>query len=163
MLGTLVCLFLTNQDPIVPDRATRTLVAAELNAVVPTWLPDKFVYQECRLDLGQEPVETMASLEFWGEDGRLVVLDMASDGLGDLPMEGPDGKVVPEPELVAVNVGLLGPISFDYAKVGDWTGFQTTWERASGQGFPHFVRVSGTGLSKADAKKMIENLARLGG
>jgi hypothetical protein len=148
------------QEPVVPERVSQTLLAAEMNSILPTWLPERFVFRDCRIDLGTEAVETTATVEFWADEGRSVVVEMASETLGYNPLIGPDGKAIEDADLVPVNVGLLGPISFDYAKVGEWSAFQTALERAAGQGYPSYGRVSGQGLTQAEAKKVIENLAR---
>jgi hypothetical protein len=130
-----------------------------LTVALPTYVPKGFTLQSMEIVKNKQPELRDFSLTYKrGKSKDYILIQMASDGLGDPIMQDENDESVEPQGYVKAKSPLLGEVAIDYYKKKPFKRFQCTWYEMPGKSWPRYVMVVGEGLDASEGRKIIESL-----
>ncbi len=150
----------------LPKHALQTVRKSGYKVLVPTVIPRGFKLVKWELmnhmDPGQtkkNPALTDWRLRYENAHSRAeIVVQMASDGLGDYIFDMPDGDTVEPLSSLKAKSPALGSFAVMVAKKGSYRAAATTWIELKTKGYPKYLMVYGNGVEGTAVKRVAESL-----
>jgi hypothetical protein len=143
----------------IPSANLKAVKKTKFRVLVPTYVPVGFRVQSCGLSDDPEPILAVWRISYQNPKTKAsVVLQMASEGVGDPMFDLPNGDVVEPNGSIWARSPILGKVEVMYVKKGKLRMANCTWYDVSKKTFPRLAMMVSHGVEPSEIKKMIESL-----
>lgn len=144
---------------LLPAKDLARLRAQKYRSLLPTQVPKGYKFDGLVFEGGKLPVQYSYQIDYRSKAGARLVLQMASDGFGDVILEDPEGNNVDFDKDTAGKNPIFGKFMLVYGfdqKKRPYSAID--WLTVPGKPLPSSVSAYGEGVSAAELKKFAESL-----
>ena len=150
---------------LIPKSILAKVRKSKFRVLVPTYVPPGFKYQSASLATWAEdsPKDDPALMNWTAvyvnaKTKEKLIIQMASDGLGDYIFSLPNGDTIEPTKTLAGKSPAFGPYEILVASQGSYRCSATYWTEVSIKTYPRHVMVIGDGMNSAVVKRVIDGL-----
>lgn len=139
-------------------RQVRTLKAARLHCVVPNYIPDGMRLTKFEFEPATRSEPASYSLNYTGKGKAELIVQMTSDGIGDLILQSDSDDPYESSSWRTVRNPVLGKVKVEFLDLPKEHHFGVNWIDLGEHKSPRFLSVSGRHLGSSEAVKVVKGL-----
>jgi hypothetical protein len=131
------------------------------NVVVAGYLPSGYHIAKVRFDPGDANAAGAYEIDYAGPSGASFVVQMASDGIGDLILQAQNGDEATPTATKTIRTTLFPEGNLEFLDKGKDHRFVMQWVDFGEKSKPRFLSAMGDHLSMAVSLRLVQGLRRL--
>lgn len=136
----------------------RTLKAAKLHCIVPTYLPAGMRFSRFEFEPATRAEPASYTFHYTGKGRAHLAVQMASEGIGSVLLQSDNDDVKEPSSLRTVRNAVLGKIEIQFLDLPKDHHFGVEWIDLGEHKSPRFLCVTGRHIASSEAVKIVKGL-----